>query len=250
MKGIVWQQSFAWCEKRIQTSLVCPSRFGLGLGIECLAIGIGVSRPAYSKINALGRNLRTLQSSHSRSRRIHQDSEIIALKKNGYRIPQSLCIRDAALILPFTSPQHVFLFSFQARMAWNHLFLESGSCELTGDCSFLSGTPAGLAGPSVKLSQVCENNFEPRRVHWDGVKGRHILNLFRIKMIVLQGCHRTPWSDSLHVVFCSNQGSHHYCPLVGSGITMNHIISIAVWNHLGLGLGHAVWAFSVASVIW
>jgi hypothetical protein len=40
---------------------------------------------------------------------------------------------------------------------------------------FFSSTRARSAGPIVKLFLVCENNFEWCRVHWEGVKGTHIL---------------------------------------------------------------------------
>ena len=41
---------FEWCENKIQKTLVCLSSFGLRFGIEFLAVSIGPSRHAYSKI--------------------------------------------------------------------------------------------------------------------------------------------------------------------------------------------------------
>ena len=50
----------------MQKKLMCLSRFGLGLGVEFLAVSIGLSRHAYSKNSALEKDLRTPQvSSHS-----------------------------------------------------------------------------------------------------------------------------------------------------------------------------------------
>ena len=69
------QWIFAWCENNIQKTLVCLSRFGLGLGTEFVAVSIGLSRfsrRAFSKTStlegtcALHRRHRTPQvSSHS-----------------------------------------------------------------------------------------------------------------------------------------------------------------------------------------
>ena len=50
------QWIFAWCENNIPKTLVCLSRFGLGLGTEFVAVSIGLSwfsRRAFSKISAL-----------------------------------------------------------------------------------------------------------------------------------------------------------------------------------------------------
>ena len=80
--------------KKKHRKTTCLSRFGLGLGIVSLAVSISLSRHAYSKNNALEKDLRAPQASSHSTRAIalhrchhihHTYSEIIALQ-NGYCI--------------------------------------------------------------------------------------------------------------------------------------------------------------------
>ena len=150
-----------------------------------LAFSIGLSRLfSYSKNwRAWYTDLRTPQASWHSTGVIAFTTEIIALQ---------------------SGPRHIFVasnrcFFLIAEIAWNHVFLEygedgvptwnfwsftydripckSGILELTEDIFyvFFSSTRARSAGPIVKLFLVCENNFEWCRVHWEGVKGTHIL---------------------------------------------------------------------------
>ena len=121
IEKMAWPVIFLVHDEKAKCKRPVCRGFGLGFGVEFLSVSTGLSRQAYQlRLSWKGPAHSTGVIALHRCHRIrHTYSEIIALQ-NGYRIPQNLWIRDTKLILFFPS-QQACVFSFQARMAWNHV---------------------------------------------------------------------------------------------------------------------------------